>query len=67
MHLLFSNSPHNQNNLKTLKIIYRSSHRMCSMKNGVARNFTKFTGKHLRQSLFFTKVTGLRPATSLKK
>ena len=34
---------------------------------GVLRNFTKFTGKHLRQRLFFNKVAGLRPATLLKK
>ena len=27
---------------------------------GVPRNFTKFTGKHLCQSLFFNKVAGLR-------
>ena len=32
---------------------------MCSMKTGVLRNFTKFTGKHLCQSLFFNKVAGL--------
>ena len=25
----------------------RSSHQRCSMKKGVLRNFTKFTGKHL--------------------
>ena len=31
------------------------------------RNFTKFTGKHLCQSLFLNKVAGLRPATLLKK
>ena len=31
------------------------------MKKGVLRNFTKFTGKHLCQSLFFNKVAGLRP------
>ena len=31
----------------------RSSHQRCSMKKGVFRNFTKFTAKHLRQSLFF--------------
>ena len=36
-------------------------------KKGVLRNFTKFTGKHLRQSLFFNNVAGLRPATLLKK
>ena len=34
--------------------------------NGL-RNFTKFTGKQLCQSLFFNKVAGLRPATLLKK
>ena len=28
------------------------------MKKGVLRNFTKFTGKHLCQSLFFNKVSG---------
>ena len=37
------------------------------MKKGVLRNFTKFTGKYLCQSLFFNKVAGLRPATLLKK
>ena len=45
----------------------RSSHQRCSMKKGVLRNFTKFTGKHLCQSLLFNKVAGLRPATLLKK
>ena len=29
----------------------RSSHRRCSAREGVFRNFAKFTGKHLRQSL----------------
>ena len=28
---------------------------------GVLRNFAKFTGKHLCQSLFFNKVAGLKP------
>ena len=32
---------------------------------GVLRNFTKFTGKHLCQSLFFNEVAGLRPAKKL--
>ena len=36
-------------------------------KKGVLRNFVKFTGKQLCQSLFFNKVAGLRPATLLKK
>ena len=30
------------------------------MKKSVLRNFTKFTGKHLCQSIFFDKVAGLR-------
>ena len=40
----------------------RSNHQRCSIIKGVLRNFAKFTGKHLRQSLFFNKV-----ATLLKK
>ena len=47
--------------------IYRSSHRRYSVTKGVLRNFAKFTGKHLCQSLFFNKVAGLRPATLLKR
>ena len=39
----------------------RSSHQRCSVRKGLLRNFTKFTGKHLCQSLFFNKVAGLRP------
>ena len=35
----------------------------CSVRKNVLRNFAKFTGKHLRQILFFTKVASLRPAT----
>ena len=31
---------------------YRSSHWRCSVKKSVLKNFVKFTGKHLRQSLF---------------
>ena len=45
----------------------RSSRPKVFCKKGVLRNFTKFTGKHLCQSLFFKKVAGLRPATLLKK
>ena len=35
--------------------------------NAVFRNFTKFTGKHLCETLFFNKSAGLTPATSLKR
>ena len=34
---------------------FRSSHRRCSVKKGVLRNFAKFAEKHLCQSLFFNK------------
>ena len=32
----------------------------CFYKKDVLRNFTKLTGKHLCQTLFFNKVAGLR-------
>ena len=43
----------------------KSNHQRCSVRKSVLRNFAKFTGKHLQQSLFFNKVA--RPATLLKK
>ena len=49
------------NHIKT----YRRSHRMCSVRIGVLRNFIKFTEKPLCQSLFFNKVAGLRPVLHL--
>ena len=36
-------------------------------KKCVLRNFARFTGQHLCQSLFFNKVEGLRPASLFKK
>ena len=48
-------------------LLFKSSHRRCSVRKGVLINFAKFTGKHLCQSLFFNKVAGLRPATLFKK
>ena len=36
------------------------------MKKSVLRNFTKFTGKHLRQSLFFNSCRP-QPSNSIKK
>ena len=46
---------------------FRSSRPDVFYKKGALRNFTKFTGKHLCQSLFSNKVAGLTPATLLKK
>ena len=44
---------------KTLRGKLRSRHLEVFCKNGVLGNFAKFTEKHLRQSLFFSKVAGL--------
>ena len=42
----------------TTKTFFKSSQQRCSVKRGVPRNFAKFTGKQLCQSLFFNKVAG---------
>ena len=39
----------------------RSSRLEVFCEKGVLRNFAKFTGNHLRQTLFLNKVAGLRP------
>ena len=49
------------------KIKDRSSRLAVFRKKDALENFTKFTGKHLCQSLFFNKVPGITPATLLKK
>ena len=41
-------------------ILFRSSHWRCSVKNAALRNFAKFAGKPLCQSLYFNKAAGLR-------
>ena len=43
------------------EISSRSSRAGVLCKKGALRNFSKFTGKSLCQSLFFNKVAGLRP------
>ena len=47
--------------------MHSRSHPEVFCEKGVLRNFAKFTGKHLCQSLFLNKVVGLRPAALLKK
>ena len=49
--------------LKQVFTLNRSKHRRCTIEKVVLKNFAKFTGKRLRQSLFFDKVAGRR-ATS---
>ena len=44
-------------NIKQISADYRSSNLRCFVRKGVLRNFAKFTGKHLCQSLFFKKET----------
>ena len=45
----------------------RNSHRRCSVKKGVLRNFAKFTGKHLCQTLVLNNLAGLRPQENSAK
>ena len=45
----------------------RSSRLKVFCRIDVLRNFAKFTGKHLCESLFFDKVAGFRPWTLFKK
>ena len=52
---------------KNGKFMTRRSHRRCSVKKGILRNFAKFTGNTCARVSFFNKVAGLGPATLLKK
>ena len=52
---------------KMFFISIRSNRSLMFFKIGVFKNFAKFTGKHLCQSLFVNKVAGLKLATLLKK
>ena len=42
-----------------LCFFYRSSHRSCSVRKGFLKDFAKFAGKYLCQSLLFNKVAYL--------
>ena len=54
-------------NHRDLLGLFRSSHRRCSVKKGVLKNFANFTGKHLCWSPFWILLQVFRPATLLKK
>ena len=47
--------------------LHRSNHQRYSKEKGVLENFTRFTRKHMCQSLFLNKVVGLRSVTLLRK
>ena len=53
---------------KTFKTsrINRSNHHRCSIKNGALKNFAKFTGKQLCESLSFNKFAGPGPQKKRK-
>ena len=46
---------------------YRSSHRRCSAKKGVLKNFANFKGKHLCWGLLLIKLQSWRTTTLLKR
>ena len=48
-------------------MLCRTSHRRCSIKKGVLKNFKEDIGRHLCQNLIFNKVAGLRMATLRKE
>ena len=48
-------------------VLWRSSRPVMFREKGVLRNFSKFTGKHLCQVVFFNKVAGPECAMLLKK
>ena len=56
-----------QSALAVSKTKHRSSHRSCSVRKGILRNFAKFAGKHLCLSLFFNEVGGLCHADFILK
>ena len=60
LYVLSTTSPNFVYNIKatTLSNKLRSCHQRCSVRQGVLRNFEKFTGKHLCQGPFFNKVAG---------
>ena len=53
--------------LRQSRCLSRSIRPEVFCKKGVLRDFAKFPGKHLCQSLFFNKAAGLRPVTVLKR
>ena len=55
------------NAISTVFVFFRSSLPEVFCKKSVFRNFAKFTGKRLCQSLFFDKIAGFRSSILLKK
>ena len=53
--------------LRNYSTIFRSSHRICSIKKAIFKHFVIFTGKHLCRGLFFNKLQAIRCVTLLKR
>ena len=66
IYLLMAKITPDVNNLHLLEI-FRNSHLRCSIKKGVLKNFSKFTGNNLCHGLFLNKIAGIRPLTLSKK
>ena len=56
----FRKQTHERFKVMKLNARIRSSHQRCSIKKGVLKNFTIFTGKYLSCSLFFIKFASLQ-------
>ena len=52
---LSSSSEESGSTTRLVASVFRSSHRRCSVKKGVLKNFTKFIGRHLCWCLFLVK------------
>ena len=53
-------------NKEILASLFRRSHQICSLRKVALRDFAKFTGKHLCQSVFFNKVNFIKKETLTK-
>ena len=53
-------------NKKILESLFRRNQQICSLRKVVLRDFAKFTGKHLCQSVFFNKVSFIKKETLTK-
>ena len=60
LHIFRTSFPENTSGGLLLLLFRWSSHRRCSVKEGVLKNFAKFTGKHLCQRIFFNKIAALK-------
>ena len=63
----WNNNSHAKKVQKFIDICHRSNRSHMFYKIGTCKNLVKFTGKHLRWSLFLNKIAGWGPVTLLKR